>query len=578
MATEPLNLHEAVIFLAAAGLVVPLMQRLKVSPVLGFLAVGLVIGPFGLGRLIPDVPTLGLIVIEDAARVRTLAELGVVFLLFMIGLELSFDRLWSMRTLVFGLGGAQVVVTAAVIGASAYFFGNSPAAALVLGACLALSSTAIVMQLLTERGQLGSPVGRTSFAVLLFQDLAVVPILFLVSALGIRSEGPIYIELAIAIGKAALSIAVIFVIGRLLLRPALRFVSATGSRELFLAAVLLVVIGTALGAQAAGLSLALGAFLGGLLLAETEYRHQVAVDLEPFKGLLLGLFFVSVGLGIDLAGVLADPLWIPLSVVGLIVAKAIILYLLARAFGERRAVAAESAILLGQGGEFVFIVLGLAASFNLVPSATVQFILIVTGITMVLTPALAIVAKRVASRIAEPDAATAIGEISMDLDGHVVIAGYGRVGRMVGSLLDSQQIDHVAVDLDAGAVAEWRAQGVAVFYGDASRHEILHRLGIGRAASVVVTMDSATAAENIVAAIRRDWPHLPIYARVRDAAHARRLVAAGATHVIPETVEASLELGEAVLIGVGVPDEAARRIVADRREREKAALIFGPNK
>jgi CPA2 family monovalent cation:H+ antiporter-2 len=571
MAETGLQLREIVVVLVAAGLVVPLMHRLKVSPVLGFLLVGLVIGPHALGGMSPDVPVAGLIGIHDPALVRIAGELGVMFLLFMIGLELSIERLWRLRKWVFGLGSAQIAVTAGAIAAVAVALGHAPSMSIVLGACLALSSTAIVMQLLTAKGRLGTPAGQVSFSVLLLQDLAVVPILFLVGVLAGGTES-VLDGIVQAFGKAVLAIAVILALGRLIVRPVVRLVAGTGSRELFLAAILLAAIGTAAATELAGLSLALGSFLAGLLLAETEFRHRIAVDLEPFKGLLLGVFFVAVGMSIDLGAVLAEPLWLPVSALALILAKAAILFVLALGFGVPRAVAAEAAILLGQGGEFAFIVINLASGAGLLPDALAQFVLLVVGLSMAVTPLLAPLARWVGGRLA--GTAAPLNEtiqVADDLAGHVVIVGYGRVGRAVGALLDSQQIAHVAIDARPDRVARLRNEGAIVFQGDAAQHAILSRLGIDRAAALVVTMDDPSIARRVVEAAHRDWPHLPIYARVRDDVHARELLAAGATRVTPETTEASLQLAEGVLIGAGVPDDAAREIIAEAREVSRAA-------
>jgi CPA2 family monovalent cation:H+ antiporter-2 len=576
MAGVALDLREAVVVLAAAGLVVPVMHRLKVSPVLGFLAVGMAIGPHALGRVGADVPVLGWLTIHDPALVRLAGELGVVALLFMIGLELSLERLRRLARLVFGLGGAQVGVTGALIAAVAYAFGNSVEAAIVLGACLALSSTAVVMQLLTETRRIGTPAGQTSFAVLLFQDLAVVPILFVVGALGAGggAGSAIALGIGLALVKAAVAIVAILVAGRLVLRPFLRLVANTESREFFFAAVLLTIAGIGSATEAAGLSLALGAFLAGLLLAETEFRHRVAVDIEPFKGLLLGIFFVAVGLGIDLGAVLAEPLLLPLSALGLIVLKAAVFAALALAFGVPRAVAVETAILTAQGGEFAFVVIGLAAASGLVPPATAQFMLLTVGLTMAATPALARLARIAGERLAPAPAPAAVAPVTIagELAGHVVVVGYGRVGRAVGALLDRQSVPHVAIEARADRVAALAREGIAVFQGDAARNEILERLGIARAAALVVTMDDPALAARVVAAARKNHPGLPIHARVRDDEHALELLAAGATDVVPETTEASLQLGEAVLIGVGVPEDAARDLVADQRALARAAL------
>lgn len=565
------ELREVVVLLGATGLVALACHRARISTVLGFLAVGLLIGPHGLGALAPEDSWAGLLVLRQTEGMKLAAELGVAFLLFMIGLELSLERLWRMRGLVFGLGGAQVGLTAAVIAALAWGMGHAPAAAVVLGAGLALSSTAIVVQLLAERGRLGTPTGRAAFAVLLFQDLAVVPVLLLVGLLGAAgvaapSGGEIAADVLLALGKAALAILLIVLAGRLVMRPLLRAVAATESREAFLAAVLLSAIGTAIATEAAGLSLALGAFLAGVLLAETEFRAQVAVDLEPFKGLLLGVFFVSVGLMIDLGAVARAPLALAGTVAGLVLVKAALLYALMRAWGERREVAAEAALLLGQGGEFGFIVVALAASLAVLPQETAQFAAIVVALTMLATPALAGLGRRLGARLAPPGQGEAPApEADEGLRDHVIIVGYGRVGRLVGEVLDGQRVPHVALDRDAARVAALRRQGAAVWYGEATQVEILARLGAARAALLVVTVNDAAQARALVAAARQGFPRLPILARVRDEAHARELCAAGASDVVPEVREAALLLGEAALLRLGVPEEAARAVVAERR-------------
>lgn len=572
--TDTLNLREVMVFLAAAGVVVPLVHRFKVSTVFGFLVVGLAIGPHGLARFTDTLPWLRHVVIADLESVRPMAELGVVFLLFMIGLELSLDRLWAMRRLVFGLGGAQVVLSGAVIAAIASFFGLALPAAMVLGAALALSSTAIVMQLLAENRRLGTETGRTSFAILLFQDLAVLPVLFLVSAFAAKGSGSVILAFVWAIGQALIAVAVILVLGRLVIRPVFRFIGSAASREMFLAFVLLVIIGTAMVTEQFGLSMALGAFLAGLLFAETEYRHEIEVDIEPFKGLLLGLFFVSVGMTIDLAQVAASPLWLIAAVVGLFVVKSPIVYGLARLFGEPRSVALEAGLLLGQGGEFAFLIIGLAFSLGLLTNDTAQFMLIVTGMTMFATPPIAQGARKLARAVEAWEGRRGQRDVDVPagLTGHVIIVGYGRVGQMLGSLLEAQELPHVGLDNDARLAGRFRTKGASIFYGDASRPDLLRKFGVERAAALVVTMDSPKAAEHVVTTARRHWPDLAIYARVRDMDHAARLMKGGASHVILETMEASLQLGEMVLMGAGVPDYAAHRIVEARRQAEQAAV------
>lgn len=571
-------LQDIIVFLAAAGLFVPLMKRFAVSTVLGFIVIGFVIGPNGLARLTDALPWLSYVTITDAKGMSTFAELGVVFLLFMIGLELSVERLMAMKNLVFGFGAAQVAVTAVVIGLTAFAWANPPEIAILVGASLALSSTAIVMQLLIEQQRLATPVGRKSFAVLLFQDLAVVPILFLVGILGAKSGGGIVTGLALALLQAFAVIAAILLAGRLLIRPLFHFVGSAKSRELFMAVVLLVVIGTAALTEKAGLSLALGAFLAGLLLSETEFRHQIEVDVEPFKGLLLGLFFMTVGMSLDLAAVLADPIRIIGSAVGLYMLKAAIVYGLARLWGIARETAVETALLLGQGGEFAFVVLALAASLSLIEPDRMQFFLLVTILTMLATPLVAQFARRVAPRFAQVSDAPVTEGLTPppaptgELADHVIVAGYGRVGQLLGSMLETQRIPHVALDLDLSTVARFRGEDRLVYFGNASDPHVLERLCIEDAMALVVTMDDREAAEHIVKSARERWPHLPVVARARDRAHAKRLLSKGATSVVPETIEASLDLAEVVFGHAGITAEASRQIVADRRQFERAEL------
>ncbi len=571
---ETLNLREVVVFLVAAGVVVPLAHRLRISPILGFLVIGLAIGPYGLGRLTDAAPWLGYALITDLEGVRALAELGVVFLLFMIGLELSLERLWAMRRLVFGLGGAQVLVTGAAIAAIASLFDNKLPAAITLGAAFALSSTAIVMGLLVEKRRLGTATGQTSLAILLSQDIAVLPILFMVGALAAEGGQSVALSLGWALAQALIAVAAILIAGRLVIRPLFRFIGRTASREMFLALVLLVIIGTGMATQAAGLSMALGAFLAGLLFAGTEYRHEVEVDIEPFRGLLLGLFFISVGTSIDLLQIAAEPLWLFASFFGLFLVKAPIIYLLVRLFREPRSVALEAALLLGQGGEFAFVIIGSGAALRLIPHETAQFMLIVAGMTMVATPLVAHIARKLARAVEVHEASRGASpaKVPDEVSGHVIVIGYGRVGQMLGALLQRQELPVVALDIDAALVSDFRAEGTSIFYGDASRPDILRKFGAERATALVVTMDSSVAADRVVAAARRYWPKLAIYARARDAEHARHLIAQGASHAIPETTEASLQLGEMVLVGAGVPDHAAREIVDDRRQAEQAAI------
>jgi len=565
--SDSLHLSDVLVFLAAVAIVVPLLRRLKTNPVIGYLAVGAALGPFAL-KVLPDIGT-----------VHTLAEFGVVFLLFTIGLELSAARLLAMRRLVFGLGAAQVLVTAAAIGGIAWAWGNSAEASLILGACLALSSTAVVVELLLARGEFASRAGRATFAVLLFQDLAVIPILFLVTVFAQADGGAVMTGLGLALAKAALAVAAIVVAGRLIVRPLFRFVGTAHSAEFFVATALLVVLGTGWIASLFGLSMALGAFLAGLLLAETEFRHQVDTDIQPFKGLLLGLFFISVGMAIDFAEIAANPFWIAAAVIGLIALKAAIAVALGLLFGLPREVAVQTGLLLGEGGEFAFVAIQAAMLQGVIEGPVSQFMLIVTTFSLVLTPGLAALAARLAAWLARRAGEGAHGVSQADaaeLADHVVIAGFGRVGRTVARLLDLQQVAYVAVDLDSARVASGRADGRPVFFGDASRPEVLRRLGAERASAVVVTLNAPSAVARTVTQIRVAWPHLRLFARAHDTAAAAALTALGANLVVPETVESSLQLGRSVLIDLGTPSSAVEELVARFREVEFADYRAGP--
>jgi CPA2 family monovalent cation:H+ antiporter-2 len=505
-----------------------------------------------------------------------LAELGVVFLLFVIGLEVSFERLWALKRYVFGLGLAQVVLCALAIGAVAMAFDNSFPVAAVLGLAFALSSSALVLQLLRERRQIATPVGRTSFSVLLMQDLMVVPILFLVAALspgaGAFGEGQVLIALVTALA----SLAAIFIIGRLLLRPLFRWVASADSREVFIAAAILAAIGMAAAAQQAGLSMALGALLAGLLLAETEFRHQIEADLDPFKNLLLGLFFVTVGMQIDLALLMREPALILLGVAGLFALKIAIIAPLVRAFGMSWSRAIETGFLLGQAGEFAFVVIAAARMGGAIPEATANYMLIVTALSIFVTPIVASLGGRVAALVestANTHAPPARAATEAD---HVVIAGFGRVGQTLADILSAQEIAHVGIEGEAALLRDLRKEGRPVYYGDAANRQMLASVGAANAAAIVVTINDPDAAERIVGEAKRAWPHVPVYARARDSDHARRLHAAGATLASPDSIEAALQLGEALLNGIGVPDDVARRIIHQRREGEVARALFAP--
>jgi len=568
-------LKEIILFLALSGVLMPLLSRLKINPVLGFLSVGVLLGPYGLASLAQAWPPLSWFTFARPDQVEFLAELGVIFLMFMIGLEMSVERLWSMRRLVFGLGGLQVALSAAAVGGLALWFGNDIEAAVILGVVLAFSSTAIVMQLLIQRHELGTPLGQASFAILLFQDLAVVPLLVLISILGASSgEGSFASLLGLAMLKGVLTVVGIYLVGRRVVRPLFHQIAVDKQPDTFTALTLLTTLGVAALTWVAGLSMALGALLAGLIIAETEFRHEVEITIEPFKGLLMGLFFMSVGMGIDLRALLAEPLWIPLSVVGLLAMKALIVFVLLRVFGLSWGRSAEGGLLLGQGGEFAFIVIGMALTLGLLERQVGQFMLIVVGVSMLAAPVVARLGQSLGDhidrRIAPPaeEADPELGELS----GHVIIAGYGRVGQLVGQMLAEQGVGYVAIENDARLIAHQRKVGVPLVFGDASRPELLRKLRLDQARAVVLTMDHTAAAIHAVHGIRRMVPMMRIIARARDEKHALLLREAGASVVVPETLESSLKLTGWVLETLGVPPDAALRLVEQERERRIVAL------
>jgi CPA2 family monovalent cation:H+ antiporter-2 len=564
-------LKDVLVFLVAAGLVVPLFHRARIGAVLGFLLVGIAVGPYGFGQFAADYPWVRYLTIEDRARVEPYAELGVMFLLFLIGIEMSVSRLWSMRRYVIGIGGLQFIASAVVIGFGLAFMGAGHNASLILGLGLAMSSTAVVMQLLEEQGRTAAPIGRVAIAVLLFQDLMVAPVLFLTEMLG--RGGDVLLGVAWALVQAVIAIALILVAGRYLLRPLFNLAGRTGSRELIMAMSLLMVIGIAAATGYAGLSTALGAFLAGMLLSETEYRHQVEIDIAPFKGLLIGLFFITVGMTIDVRAVWNAIDAVLLAVAVLLVTKAVILFVASRMFGVSMAVAVEGAILMAQAGEFGFVVITLGRSIDVVSAEVAQFATAVVGISMMLTPMLAAGARWLAGHIQRfehrgrmPPAA------EKEQSGHVIIGGYGRVGQTIGRLLQAENVPFIALDTNGELVNASSAAAAAVYFGDAGRREFLAHAGAAGARAFVVTVNSPRAAERMVAAARKERPDVPVYARARDPAHAARLHRFGAVAVIPETIEASLQLGARLLEGLGLPDEAVVRRLAEMRERELGQL------
>jgi CPA2 family monovalent cation:H+ antiporter-2 len=568
---QPGAYKDVVLFLATAGVVVPLFRRARISPILGFLGAGVLLGPHGLGALTPRARWLSNLTIDNPGEVAQLAEFGVVFLLFMIGLELSWERLRTMRRYVFGLGAAQVAASLAVIAGAAAALGQPPGAAIAVGAALALSSTAVVMPILAERKRQHSPAGRASFSVLLFQDLAVAPILVTLTLFG-RRGGLERLTPAVLLDllPAVLGLVLLFVAGRLVLRPMLRSVARAKSEELFVAACLLVVIGAGLVSAAVGLSMALGAFVAGLLLAETEFRHEVEAAIEPFKGLLLGLFFLSIGIGLDLPLVAQRPAEVLGAAVGLTAVNAAVVFGLARLFGLSWRAAGETALLLAGAGEFAFVILAEAAGRRLIDRTTSEALTVAATLSMAAIPALAGLAALAGGRRRAETLPEAEGEPPGDP--RVLIAGYGRVGRLVGEMLSRHGKAWVAVEQDARLAEAGRRAGETLFFGDAARPDFLARCGLAAAPALVVTMDDPDGAEAIVATARALRPDLTIVARARDARHAQRLYELGATDAVPETVEASLQLSEALLVEIGVPMGLVIASIHERRDEIRKRL------
>jgi len=566
------NYSDALVVLGTAGFVVPLVRRYGLSPVLGYLGAGALLGPLGLGSFSRQFPALFWFTISDAKNVEGIAQLGVVFLLFLIGLELSLQRLLAMRRLVFGLGGSQVLLTGGLLAGAGMWLGQTPTVAIILGMSLSLSSTAIVLELLSNQERLTTTVGRASFSVLLAQDLAVIPILMFISIVAAESGGSALKSLGTALLQAGVAVAAIVLFGRVL-RPLFRLVSNTRSSELFIAAVLFVIIGAGVIAYEASVSMALGAFIAGLLLAETEYRKAIEASVEPFKGLLLGIFFFTVGMDIDFRELVREPLLLAGGIAGLIAVKSLLLIALARLFHLSWPVAVEAGLLLGPGGEFAFVGIGLASSLQLIDPGLGHFTLAVTSVTMALIPLLSVVGRRFAARLSAGAAPTAeLNAVPMADENHAIVVGYGRVGKVVCALLKTHGIHYIAADSDAHAVTHDRREGHDVYYGDATDPQFLESCGLAKASGVIITIHTHDLIDDIVAHVRTVRPDILIVARARDANHARHLYALGATDAVPETIEASLQLSEATLVGMGVQVGPVIASIHEKRDEIRHAL------
>jgi monovalent cation:proton antiporter-2 (CPA2) family protein len=549
-------LQQALVYLVAALIAVPLSKRLGFGSVLGYLAAGIVIGP----------ATLGLV--KDPDHILHFAELGVVFLLFIIGLELQPSRLWVLRKMVFGLGAAQVLLSATVIALASMVFGLDLRTAVIVGLILSLSSTAFVLQLLAEKNQLTTTYGRAAFAILLFQDLAVIPLIALLPILALSQGNGFQIE---SILIAVVAIGGLIVGGRLLLRPVLRIAASTGIPEIFTATALLVVIGAALLMEFAGLSMVLGAFLAGMLLADSEYRHELEADIGPFKGLLLGLFFIAVGMSVNIGLLLQDPGTILLMVFGLMFLKAAVLFPLARVFGICDTKGAMSlAVVLAQGGEFAFVLFAIVARDGALDAALIDQMILAVAVSMLMTPIAFLINERLTNKMSnkvEP----AYDEFD---GGHnlVIIAGFGRFGQIVGRLLAVVNQTFTALEIDSSQVDVVRRYGNTVHFGDASKLELLRAAGAQHAKLFVLAIDDIEASMRTAETIRRHFPHLTIIARARNRRHEYHLMDLGIEHIFRETLLSSLAMSERVLNDLGLDQKETRNIIEMFRERDEQLI------
>ncbi len=554
-------LTDIIILLTAAVITVPLFRLVGLGTVPGFLMAGVLVGPSALG------------LIDNQAEIYHLAELGVVLLLFVIGIELKPSRLWLMRRMVFGFGSLQVIVTGVLISAAVYFvFGVELRSAILIGPALALSSTAFVLQLLTEQKMLTSNYGRSSVAVLLFQDLAVVPLLALASLLTV-ADLTIEEDIGLALIEALVILVLIILGGRYLLQPLLQRVARLGSPEIFTATAVLLVLGTAVLMAQIGLSMAMGAFVAGLLVADSEFRHQVVAEIQPFRGLLLGLFFMSMGMSIELLQLFANPLIFIGLVLVLMLTKTAVLWGLARIFGHKGGLAQAIALLLAQSGEFALVLFAVAFEGSLLNEELFQQLLLIVVLSMLATPPMAALAYRLAtSRKNDPVEA---GPTEEDVaSASVVIVGFGRVGRRVGRILEIRGVPYVAVDYDAKVVKRERGAGRAVFYGDARQPDLLKSLGVGDAGLVMVTVDDYQVTEQVVSLLHHEFPKLDILARGHDLERCRSLYEEGVWLAVSENLEASIALAHAALERVN-GDDVENDAAIDQFRRLYDAAIQG---
>ena len=556
---------DALTVLLAAGIVIPTFARFKVSPVIGFILVGIIAGPFALGALAPAYPWLETFSISNPEGIEPFAELGIIFLLFAAGLHLSFRRLVTMRREVFGVGAAELLLSAGLIAIGLLATGERISSATALGLALALSSTALVLPIAGTK----SAVGRAAFAMLLFEDLALVPLLFLIEVMS--GDASLSGLLRTAVG-GVLVVAAVLVGGRFLLPRLFAQAARTKSPELFLAVSLLVVILASLATGAVGLSPILGALIAGILIAETDYGTEVETVTAPLRGLALGIFLITVGMRIDLKALIADWPMLLGATVALLLVKALVTAALLRLSGARHGTAVETGVMMASPSETSLIVIGAAASAGLVLRASADFWTVVTAIGLTVTPLLAAAGKRIARRV---DDRAASDHEELTGVGRTVVFGFGRVGQMVADMLIAHDQPYLAIDSDIDEVKEARRAGYAVQFGDVSRGELIDRLQLGHAAALVLTMDDPVLTAQLAKRVRGWCPKLAIIARARDTAHAAELYRAGVSDAVPETLEASLQLSEAVLIDIGLAMGPVIASIHEKRSELRAEIMAG---
>lgn len=541
-----IDFSDIAIVIGAAGLVIPAFAALRISPVIGFILFGILVGPFGFGALTDTLPFLGALTISNAEALFPLAEMGIALLLFALGLELSADRIRTMRKIVFGLGTTQMLLCTLAIAALLTPFALGLGSTVALALCLALSSTAVGLQLLSASGKLGTQAGRTAFGILLFQDIAIAPVLLGFSAVAATSG------FANSLAVSALALGTIILGSRLLLPPLLLQAARTRRPELFLAAALVILIASGAIAHAAGLSPAIGTLTAGIMLAETEYRRQIEAAVLPFQGLLLGVFLIWVGMRLDLPAVLVSPLIVIGGVVAVCAVKASIIYAILRRASRSRGAAGHVALLLAGPSETSLILFGAATSLGIIVGQAADIALLVIGFSLSIVPLLGLLGQRIESNLATdtPEGHEQPHDIPAGL---TVIIGFGRVGRLVAAMLETHDQPYLAVDSDPDTVTRLGRGGRHVIYGDARRPDLLDTLKLDQARAVVITIDAVQTLDTLVRLIRERHPDLCLVVRARDADHASALYRSGATDAVPETVESSLQLAEAVLVDLGVP-------------------------